>query len=131
MDSLLYRLRFLVFILLSIAITFIFYDNLINSAVKTKALTKKYNTKKDLKSIKKFLIKYKTQNGLYPPDHRFIMWYKNNLSNQLKFKFPMDRWGEPLIYKTFKNREFFELISKGIDQKAGTADDIIIKPTIK
>ena len=85
-----------------------------------------YKTRKDLLIIKTGLDAQKEKNGLYPPYHRFSHWYKTALSGKLAYNFPLDRWGNPFLYKALNNRVDFIVTSAGMDNKINTDDDISI-----
>lgn len=120
------RYRYIFFFLTSLFLVLIFNGKLETTGSHISNKIKIYRTKKDLKIIKNALINTKERDGELPPRHRFETWYKNRVAENLRFKFPLDRWGEPLVYKRYNNKKFI-LISSGTDRKQGSKDDIIIR----
>ncbi len=118
--------RFLFFILFAtglVSATTPFLDCIGNMLIQTRL---EFHTKKDLLTLKKELLKFKKSRGIFPADHRFTIWYKKYIKNSLYYNFPLDRWGEALIYETFDNKDSFSVKSKGIDKTLDTKDDIVI-----
>lgn len=121
------KFRFLFFILFSLGIVFSsapYIENLGDEIINYYYV---YKTKKDLIIIKTCLDTEKDKNGTYPPSHRFAHWYKTNLSGKFKYNFPLDRWGQPYIYKSVNEKMDFILSSSGKDQKPDTKNDLKIK----
>lgn len=121
--------RFLLYILLSIGIVSAASTKLDMVTAQISNQFKEYHTKKDMTLIKDHLAKFQEENHKYPPAHRFSHWYVKNLKKDMPFAFPLDRWGEPYIYKTDEMRMNFTLISKGKDKKLQTKDDLIVIST--
>jgi len=88
---------------------------------------KRYETKQDLKNIKTLLIQYKKKSGSFPPEHRFVVWFKNHSEEKFRFKFPLDRWGNPIKYQIIDKDKHCQLESAGKDGVFGNNDDIKIK----
>ena len=127
MPAPLLKYRFLFFILFSVAIIFCSHKQLDKISCLCISIHKSHLTRKDLEKIKIQLEKTKEQTGVFPSSEKFTGWYKANDALNLKFKLPLDRWGEPLTYKTYEKDKAFTISSSGKDLKKNTPDDIIIK----
>lgn len=125
-DHILKKYRFLFFILISIGIISGFSKKLENLGSNIVNSYKIWQIKQDLILIKTNLDLEKSKQGLYPPEHRFSHWFKENLSKKFVYNFPIDRLKEPYIYKTLNKRKDFFISSSGKDKIHGTKDDIVI-----
>ena len=134
MEQILIKIKkFRLIFYLIVSLFFIFFTrNQLHSISNFSVSTyKAFLTKQDLKKIKQHLMAAKLNEKKFPEESHFINWYRDNLKAELRFRFPLDRWGEPLKYKTLHNRDMFTLTSSGKDKKFNTKDDIIFKSPIE
>lgn len=84
-------------------------------------------TRKDIQTIFYALEDHFKKEGSYPARENFDLWMWERFRGDFSMQIPLDRWGEPLIYRTTPDRDGFRLACRGKDKIAGTADDFGIE----